>query len=68
MLTELHEDFLERFGQVFSEMAPAMGQEVSNLEFPFFMEHLLDHLNILHLPHLLMLNENMSKPLISLML
>ncbi len=67
--TEPHEeDFLDRFSQVFSEMAPAVFQEVWSLKIPFFMERLLDHPNILHLPHLLMSNENMSKPLVSLML
>ncbi|KAF8339104.1 FAT-domain-containing protein [Cantharellus anzutake] len=65
---QMEKDFLERFGEVFLEMAPPVVQEVWTLKFPFYMERLLEHPNILQLPQMLLANEAMSRPLLSIML
>jgi transformation/transcription domain-associated protein len=61
-------EVLDKFGEVFQEMTPHVFQEVWASKFPFFMEQLLTHANILQLPQILLANEKLSRQLVSIML
>ena len=61
-------DLLENFAQVFQELSPHVFQEVWTLKFPFFMEHMLEHPNIMALPQILLASETLSRQLVSIML